>query len=222
VGRIIWSAEDHGREAELSELVQGFEWVELHASLDDPPDPWWLSRLGFGWTDVQLHFDLALAEVPELPDDLAVVAEFADERPFVPSATPSRSFGRERFAHLGIDAARVDERYMAWADQLVAELPSWCMEVSLDGRPQGWYCARPVAEELELMLTALYEQSELKGRFLYHAAFLAYARRGATIARGRFSVRNHRGHSILASLGARFKAATGVWLWRGGVADRPT
>jgi hypothetical protein len=192
-----------------------YAWAELRAPLDAAPDPWALASAGFAFTDVQIGFRIRIA--PPAPGSSAreLQAISADEAAFDPAAVPTRPFTHERFLLLrGAEPEKVSERYTRWASQLADEHPDLALHLVRDGKPQGWFLARPAERGIELTLAALYDDATASGLHLYEAALGGFAARGHRLGGARFSIRNTEVLGIYAALGARFTTTDGHWIWQ--------
>lgn len=199
---------------EQARLLAPYAFVEFKSPLESSPPAAVLLNAGFAWVDVQIEFRIGLSRIDETPSVRELTVRFADDAPFTVEDGDSRSFEEERFAELpGMTQAALDRRYTNWARQLIAEHPATSLEVSRDGKPQGWFLSRPSEHGLNLLLAMLHRDATISGMLLYQKGLRAYAARGHALGWAGFSVRNVNVHNIYARLGARFTPPIGCWLW---------
>ena len=190
-----------------------FAWVE-HKGEADPVHGARIAPTGFFQTDVQLAFRIGLDRVPVTESLGRLSIRWADEEPFEVPADSLASFQRERFTVLpGATPERIDARYAAWAANLLRSDPSTCLEVSSDGRVQGWFLSRAAGKGLHLTLAMLRADASMSGHSLYHKALTAYASRGYRVGQAEFSATNTAVLNTYASLGARFVKPAACWMW---------
>jgi hypothetical protein len=202
------------REAQL----QPFAWVEFKSPLPVQQYARYAGA-GFHLVDTQIAFRIALDKIEESTSTRMLTCAAASERPFQLEAQAMAAFGNERFAHLhGITSERITQRFATWADQLKASHPDWALEISYEGRPQGWFVAEPTDKGLYLALAMLAADATLSGANLYRKALCHFAARGQRIGHAGFSASNTAVLNIYSQFGARFTAAQGAWLWQ---ADAP-
>jgi hypothetical protein len=217
VGRVTDSGLFTCDPTEREHLLSPFAWAEFQAPLAAAPDPWAIAAAGFAFADAQIAFRIRLPPPTASSSSMCLQVRSADEDPFDPGARTMRAFAHERFRLLaGATEERVNARYVAWARQLVAEHPGWCVEVRHGGAPQGWFCCRDRDGRLGLTLAALYADATISGLHLYEASLRELGARGRLIGGASFSATNRDVHGIYAHLGARFTSVTGLWLWRAG------
>jgi len=215
VGRVLDTGLFTCEPRERERLLSPFAWAEFQAPLAATPDPWSIAASGFAFADAQIAFRIRLPSQTIRSSAASLQLRFADEFPFDPGVREIEPFAHERFQLLpGATAQRVNARYIAWARQLVAEQPEWCLEVYHDDRPQGWFCCRVADGHLELTLSSLYAQATIGGLLLYEAALVGFRNKGARVGGASCSVSNGDVHGIYSQLGARFTSVTACWLWR--------
>jgi hypothetical protein len=200
--------------AQQQAALAPYAWAEFRSPLGSAPSLAAVARAGFVQFDTQLEFRIGLQHIQSAPslDDLSVC--FADERPFVVTTEGLASFRHERYMHLpGATPQKLDERYRMWANELIATDPAWCVEISYQTQPQGWFLAGVDDTGLHLALAMAHRDARVSGMYVYHKALLAYARRGARIGHAGFSICNVAVHNIYARLGATFVQPVGCWLW---------
>jgi hypothetical protein len=174
-------------------------------------------------TDVQIVFKLDLRRLPPLPDFANLTIASAAEQPFTIGDDELGEFEHERGRYLpGITPARLKERYMRWANALIAANPDWSLRLQSDGKVQGWFLSEQDEKGFHLTLAALHRDATVSGLLLYQQALATYAQRGQRVGGARFSVTNTPVHNIYAHLGARFLAPHGCWLWLRPDAASPT
>ena len=201
--------------AAQDEALREFAWVEFRASLHSVPPAPVMLRAGFAAVDTQVNFRIGLKGIPPLPDSHLLEVRFADETPFSVADGEPMSFEHERYQELpGITAARLNDRYVRWANLLIDESPAWCLRVLRGSETQGWFLSRAAKPGLNLALAMLRHDATISGMHLYQEALRAYARRGMSVGWASFSVRNVDVHNIYARLGAHFTSPTGQWLWQ--------
>jgi len=199
---------------ERSRLLASYAFAEFKHPLPSAPSAAVLLDAGFAWVDVQIEFRIGLSRIDETPSLQELTVRFADESPFTVEDGESRSFADERFSELpGMTQSALDRRYTNWARQLIAEHPATSLEISRDGKPQGWFLSRPSAHCLNLLRAMLHRDATISGMLLYQKGLRAYASRGHSLGWAGFSVRNVNVHNIYARLGARFTPPVGCWLW---------
>jgi hypothetical protein len=197
-----------------SRLLAPYAFVEFKHPLASAPPAAVLLNADFAWVDVQIEFRIGLSRIEETPSLRELTVRFADESPFTVRDGESRSFEEERFTELpGMTQEALDRRYTNWARQLIAEHPATSLEISREGKPQGWFLSRPSEHGLNLLLAMLHRDATISGMLLYQKGLRAYAARGHSLGWAGFSVRNVNVHNIYARLGARFTPPVGCWLW---------
>ncbi len=190
-------------------LLAQFAWAEWRSVADVQPGM--PEAAGFSWADVQVQFKIALRRVEETASSHALEVRAG---PFDIAARTLEPFGAERFSLLpGATPELVTGRYRAWARDLVASEPSWCMELYHDGLPQGFYCAAPSATGLHLALAGRYADAVVSGETLYRAALVWFASRGARVGYAAYSIRNLAAQNVYGRLGARTVGIEACWLW---------
>jgi hypothetical protein len=196
-------------------LLEPYAWAEFYSLLDQAPPPRLLATAGFFQTDTQIQFLLNLSKVETTPSMDRLEYHFADQNNFDIEAEALATFAHERFRHIpGCTAARTNERYALWANNLIREHPETCIQIMLNHKIQGWFLSRPGEQRgLNLTLAMLSNNAEISGMLLYHQAFVAYAERGHRLGNASFSVTNTPVHNIYANMGARFLPPGGNWLW---------
>lgn len=200
--------------AERRQLLAPFAWVEFKARLADAPPALTLQSSGFAWADVQINFRIDLRNVPDSPSLGHYHCSSAAEQPFWVDSGDLKHFEHERFLELpGMTPDRLSARYAAWANELVARNPEWCLRMTLDGRPQGWFFAEPAGTTVSLTLAMLSPSASAPGQHLYQRCLREFATRGGVLGRAAFSVRNTPVLNIYSSLRAHFTAPSGVWMW---------
>ena len=200
--------------AEQRELLAPFAWVEYRQLYDAEPPVWALSAAGFTHADVQVRFKLGLHQVKASPTLDAIDAVFASDEPFAVAPDDMAVFNHERFLLLpNATPECVNRRYATWANDLISEQPEWCLEVRMDGRPQGWFVSRMDGRSLNLTLAMLRKDATISGMHLYHKAMVEYAKRGARIGHASYSATNTMVMGIYARLGVRYLVPEGFWLW---------
>ena len=131
---------------ERAALLSAFDWVEFRAALDAAPPATCLAAAGFSMVDIQIDFRIALGHVPAISASTVLGLRFADESPFAVDGMQLRDFRHERYLQLpGMTAVKVNERYASWANRLVRESPTWCVQAFHESRLQGWFFARGLA-----------------------------------------------------------------------------
>ncbi|HBZ57426.1 MAG TPA: hypothetical protein DEO88_18650 [Syntrophobacteraceae bacterium] len=200
---------------ERQDLLQPYDWAEFRASVADAPDPRKLADSGFGWVDTQLHFRIALFQQSLKTCGEALEVHSAADQCFTLSSDELALFEHERYRFLpGITAARLQERYAMWANNLIQEQPQWCLRVCSESKVQGWFLSSMQEKKgLNLTLAMLRKDAGLSGLLLYQRALAEYASRGVRIGWASFSVGNLPVLNIYSHLGARFVEASSCWLW---------
>lgn len=199
--------------SEQQAALSPYSWVEFRSPLEGAP----ISRLdvvGFLQFDTQLIFRISLPRVPSTQglDDLTL--RFAEDSDFRVDAHASAVFAHERYRRLpGISDEKLNERYSRWANDLIHKSPGWCVEVLSGSVPQGWFLSEEDSRGLHLALAMLHRDARVSGTYLFQAAMVAYAKRGAQVGHARFSASNTAVHNIYARLGAIFGQPLGYWLW---------
>jgi hypothetical protein len=190
-----------------------FAFVELRCK-PDAVDRTRLTDLGFFVADTQIHFRIGLAALRATSSTEAISLLWADAAPFTVETHEMAAFRHERFQHLpGMTSARLDVRYAAWAQDLIAAAPATCVRLEQNGLTQGWFLSEPRGPRLRLALAMASASATISGLHLYLAACLGYAARGHSVGEASFSVHNTPVLNIYASLGARFVATEDAWLW---------
>jgi hypothetical protein len=198
---------------ERERQLRQFAWVELRAPLQ-AADSRALAAAGFTQIDTQIPFRLGIGGVSGGPSLASLDVTRADEEPFVIVPEDIAPFAHERFRHLpGITGEKITERYALWAAEAIAGAPEWCLRVTCGGATEGWFLSYLAGDGLHLELAMLHRQAHISGVYLYQRALLAYGARGARVGMARFSAENTAVLNIYASLGARFLAPLGIWLW---------
>ena len=201
--------------AKQQSLLKPYAWVEFNSQLDQAPPRQHLEKAGFMQIDTQIQFILNLSKVETTPSLDGLRYRFADQNDFDIEIEELAMFKHERFQHIpGCTEARTNKRYALWAQTLVREHPSTCMQLFLNGKLQGWFLSRPQEKHgLNLTLAMLSNTAEISGMLLYQQACVVYASRGHRLGNASFSVTNTSVHNIYAALGARFLPPGGNWLW---------
>ena len=196
-------------------LLKPYAWAEFYSQLDQVPQLCDLAAAGFIQTDTQLQFLLDLSKVETTDSSDKLDCNFADQKAFEIEAEELAMFTHERFQHIpGCTGVRTNERYALWANKLIRENSSTCMQLFLNDKLQGWFLSRPGKEKgLNLTLAMLSGTAEISGMLLYQQACVAYADRGYRLGSASFSATNTAVHNIYAALGARFVPPGGNWLW---------
>jgi hypothetical protein len=201
------------RQSERHDRLAKYAWVEYVAPFDEAPLDV-LTSDGFFQSDTQVPFKINLRRLPALPDFVDLDVSWATEAPFTLDQTDVAAFVHERYRYLpGITTEKLNERYARFGNALIAEHPEWCLRVWHTGREQGWFLCNQSEHGFGLTLAMLHSQADVSGMLLYHRALSAFAERGQTVGGARFSITNTAVHNIYASLGARFLAPLGCWLW---------
>jgi len=190
-----------------------YEWVEYSTQLDNAPAPEKLGRAGFFSVDSHINFRINLSRVGSTQSTDQLMAVDAEEAKFEVSSGEIRTFAHERFRFLpGVTMDRLDARYALWSNQLIAQNPAWCLQISDRTGIQGWFLARVDEDKpLNLTLAMLKSDAQISGHLLFQKAMSEFARRGARIGEASFSVTNTPVMNIYASLGARFLSVRGYW-----------
>ena len=191
-----------------------FAWAEFRSPIESAPPLRELQRAGFMQFDTQVDFRINLhrMECTASMDELHV--RFADEHPFMVPVQAPAAFRHERFQHVpGVTAAKLDERYRLWANELIARQPACCVEVVCGDAVQGWFLSETDDTGLHLCLSMAHHAARISGMYVYQRALLAFAQRGARLGHARFSIANVAVHNIYARLGAVFRQSLGCWLW---------
>jgi hypothetical protein len=200
--------------AQRQSLLAPFDWVEYKSPLDQSPPGSQLAQAGFFSVDTQIEFRIGLAQVPPSPSLDALQVKFADESPFTVLSKEIKPFEHERFFAIpGVTPARLNDRIALWSSTLIVEHPKFCLQLSSNGKTQGWFLSTPSDRGLHLVLAMLHKDATLTGLHLYQKSLQSYAQRGARIGWAAFSVKNGPVHNIYAKLGAHFTTTTGCWLW---------
>lgn len=206
-----WFSQDARARAQS---LEPYAWVEFKAPLNAAPRALDLQRAGFAWTDAQINFRISLTNVPDSPSLAQYECISAAEAPFQLGAGDVRTFEHERFLHLpGVTTDMLNARYTKWANELITAHPQWCLRLVLNGQTQGWFLSEAKGGSVALTLAMLSSNAVASGQHLYQRALREYAQRGGTVGHAAFSVRNTPVMNIYASLGAKFTAPTGVWMW---------
>lgn len=199
--------------AERARMLREFAWVELRAPLAEA-DPHALLKSGFAQVDTQIPFRIGIAKVTPTPSLDGIEVERASELPFTIGAGELAPFTHERFRHLpGVTPEKLDDRFVRWANLLIAQAPEWCLRITSGGATQGWFLSAGSSRGLGLELAMLHRDATIAGPHLYRKALVTYAALGARVGSARFSVENTAVLNVYASLGAQFLPPTGVWLW---------
>lgn len=195
---------------ERQRLLAPFAWVEYRPPADARADHTSPRQAGFFLADLQIPFRIALHKIEPTPSLAALQV-----RPLthLPAPADLRPFAHERFRHLpGCTPERLAQRYTRWTADLASAHPSLALEISCDGRPQGYFLSRPDGATLDLTLAMLRADATLSGMLLYHKALVHYAATGARIGTASFSADNSAVLNIYARLGAVFLPAEPVHL----------
>jgi hypothetical protein len=194
-----------------------YAWVEFKSALPtDQPSRYF--EAGFRLTDTQILFRVPLCGVEETSSTLKLNCTPASVKPFCVNASTMSGFRHERFVHLGgVTGDRINDRFVAWAHQLVRVHPQWAIEVSYEGRVQGWFMAEPTERGLYLALAMLSQGATISGAHLYRKALHYFGVHGCSIGYASFSASNTAVLNIYSQLGARFTGASGAWVWQAGV-----
>lgn len=197
-----------------SKALSPFAWVEFRSALSSAPSPERLLRAGFIQIDTQVNFRINLRHISSSPSLEELEVRFADDELFTISAGETAHFENERFLLLPDSKQElIDLRYVMWANDLIAEDPSRCLQVLLNGEVQGWFLSRRTERGINLALSMLGRGAQLSGQLLYQKALVSYRRRGDHIGWASFSVTNTAVLNIYSGLGARFLPPDGNWLW---------
>lgn len=210
-------------DAERATALAAYQWVEFKCELGCAPPLASIAHAGFFLADTQIGFRIALKERCGACAE-ALTVSFAGESGFRYDEADLAPFAHERYMHLpGLTQERLNGRYAAWGHQLVREHPGTCLAILSAGEVQGWFLSQPADGGLNLTLAATRREARISGLLLYERSLAAYAAQGHRVGFASFSVRNTAVHNIYASLGARFTAPTGIWLWiaSGRVAGQP-
>jgi hypothetical protein len=192
-----------------------YAWAEYKSPLVNGLSLQRLATAGFVLSEMQMAFRIGLDRVQETPSTRLLDCRSASERPFELSTQAVAPFQHERFAHLpGATNERITERFVMWSQQLMQAHPDWALQISIDGKPQGWFIAEPTPKGLFLALAMLAKDASLAGANLYRKALTHFAAQGQTIGHAGFSANNTAVLNIYAQLGARFTAPRGIWLWQ--------
>ena len=203
------------------DMLAGFAWVEYYAALESCAAPGKISAADFYQVDTQIPFRIGLPRIAATPSVERLRVRTAEVNPFRLSADDLAPFKHERFRFLpGMTERKLNQRYAQWSNLLIEQQPSWCLEV-LDGDTvEGWFLAcMDERNRFELTLAMLRSGAGISGLLLYQRAMVEYARRGVRVGSAKFSVTNTPVVNIYSSLGARFLAPLGCWLWQGGVSE---
>jgi len=201
------------KQGERRKRMAEYAWVEYVAPLDAAPLDV-LTSNGFFQADTQVPFKINLRRLPALPDFVDVDISWATDAPFILDPTDVAAFVHERYRYLpGISTEKLNERYASFGNVLITEQPEWCLRVWHNGREQGWFLCNQTEHGFGLTLAMLHSQAAVSGMLVYHRALSAFAERGVAVGGARFSITNTAVHNIYASLGARFLAPLGCWLW---------
>ena len=194
--------------------LEPYAWAEFKAPLVTAPPAAHLCQAGFALVDVQMNFRMSLGNVAITPSLEAYECASAAEKPFVICPDEARTFEHERFFQIpGMTPEKLNQRYVSWANDLIAKHPEWCLRLTHHGKTQGWFLSEPNGTSLHLTLAMMAANASVSGQHLYHRALCEYRRLGATMGHAAFSVRNTAVLNIYAQLGARFTPPTGCWLW---------
>jgi hypothetical protein len=197
------------------EQLADFAWVEYRQLYDTPPPVWSLAAAGFAHADIQVRFKVGMHQVAESPSLEAMDAVFAVDDTFAINTEDMAYFEHERFLLLpGATRERVNSRYGIWANAVIRDHPEWCMEIRIEGVPQGWFISQMDGKSLNLTLAGLKKNASISGMHLYQKAMVEYAQRGARIGFASYSVTNTQVMAIYAKLGVRYLVPEGFWLWR--------
>jgi hypothetical protein len=196
------------------ESLACYAWAEFKAPLVTAPPARHFLRAGFALTDTQVNFRIRLGSIKDSPSLSAYECRSAVDQPFSVDPENMRPFAHERFSQIpGVTEALLTSRYGKWSNEILARHPEWCLQLTHQGRVQGWFLSEPDGPNLHLVLAILSADAEVSGQHLYHRALVEYAKRGASIGHAAFSVTNTSVLNIYAQLGARFLPPTGCWIW---------
>lgn len=201
-------------DAARAQALAPFEWVEFKCRLKDSPPLARLRDAGFFQADTQVEFKIGLKSLSRSSSADALQVHSAASGAFPLEAADVQPFEHERYQHLpGHEAGHANVRYVDWSRELIRDHPETCLELSLEGRVQGWFLSRPAAGGLNLALSMLHRSAAISGFLLYERALRVYAEAGHRMGWASFSVTNTAVLNIYARLGAQFIAPTGIWLW---------
>jgi len=204
---------DLGR-TEQESLLSGYVWAEFHAQLGPELPMGKMHSAGFFYVSTQIPFRVPLNRLASGSSLESLTVVSADEKPFRVELDEMAPFMLERFSFLpGIEAKKLNERYVLMANNLIHESPSLCFKVFDGSSPQGWFLSRKEGGTLNLALAMLHRDAHFSGQQIYHKALLEYASRGERAGGASFDIRNTAVHNIYSSLGARFLQPRGIWLW---------
>ena len=196
--------------AERAHLLALFAWVEYRPPAAERADHTTPRNAGFFLADLQIPFRIALHKIEPTPSLAALQIQPLTR---LPDPADLRPFAHERFRHLpGCTPERLAQRYSRWTADLAAAHPDLALEISCDGRPQGYFLSRPDGPTLDLTLAMLRADATISGMLLYHKALVHYAAAGARIGAASFSADNPAVLNIYARLGAAFLPAEPVHL----------
>jgi hypothetical protein len=191
-----------------------YAWAEFRSALSSAPSPERLSGTGFFQADTQINFRINLRHVPSSQSLEDLEVRFADDKLFAISIGEPAHFENERFLLLPKSTQEmIDMRYVMWANDLIKEDRSRCLQVLRDGKVMGWFLSRHTERGINLTLAMLKRGAQLSGQLLYQKALVAYCQRGDHIGWASFSVTNTAVLNIYSGLGARFLPPDGNWLW---------
>ena len=204
--------------AQRASLLRHYAWVELLLPLHQAvPYLREIAASGFMQVDSQLNFRIHLKRLAVRSTSAMeqLTVETAVDAPPDVSSRPFAPFVYERFLALpGVDQERVDQRIALWSEELLTASPEHCLTILYQGRPQGWFLARPDPDKgLNLTLAMSAANATVSGIYLYQKALFEYQKRGYRMGWASFSVRNSAVHNIYTSLGATFLPPTGSWFW---------
>lgn len=200
-------------DADVRAQLSRWAWAELRCGAE-VADRRRLASLGFFLADTQMHFRLGLSALEATPSIAGLGLRWADQAPFEVPSQGMAEFHHERYRHVpGVTPARLNERYARWAKDLIASSPATCLQVEVDGAPQGWFLSAPQGKKLQLTLAMTASGARISGFHLYLAAGVAYAQKGFSLGEASFSVHNTPVLNIYARLGARFVSTEDAWLW---------
>lgn len=203
----------------LAEELSGLAWCELRLPLDAEAPRDRIFELGFILADVQVPFRLDMARAVEsmrfsASTESRVKVETASESSFEVRGQSVATFSKERFRLLpGCDADRLRQRYVLWANQLIQDAPNWALQLTMDGKVQGWFLSSCRGRTVELTLAMLSSEATISGHQLYARAIQTYCDMGAKRGAASFSVSNTAVMNIYSSFGARFTGPQGCWLY---------
>jgi len=200
--------------ADRQRALERYAWVEFIQPANRLPDRGLMAEANFSYTDTQVRFRIDLAHTQPNSCAASLQLEVAAEHPFSICDGELRLFPYERFYAIpGATEAKVNNRYVRWANNLISQNPATCLRFQQDGRVQGWFLSRPGSGSINLTLAMLSAAATASGFDLYSRALVEYAKTGFRLGEASFSIRNTPVHNIYANLGARFLEPRECWMW---------